>query len=129
MIKKSPPHFLKILKLLWLGFLTGTLISCASTTTIRVTDKKDSVDRQVKIYMDGSYQGSGEVQYSDTKIIGSTTDILLKKEGCRSQRQTLSRSEQFNVGAFIGGLFVWPVLLWVMGYNPLHSYEFQCEAN
>ena len=119
--------FRKFVRLAFMGVLTGTLISCASTTTIRVIDSNDSIDNDVKIYLDGSYQGSGEAIYSDTKIIGSTTSVTLKKKGCRSHSHYFSRSERLNVGALVGGLFFWIPLLWVMGYNPLHSYEFQCD--
>ena len=117
----------KLIRFTLMGALIGTLISCASTTTIRVTDSNDSIDKNVKIYLDGSYKGRGEVMYSDTKIVGSTTSVTLKKKGCRSNSHNLSRTEQLQVGALVAGFFVWVPLLWVMGYNPLHSYEFQCD--
>ena len=107
--------------------LVGSLISCASTTSIRATNSSGNVDRDVKVYVDGQYQGKGEVFHSDTKIVGSSTSINLKKEGCRSQTVMLNRTEQISVGALIGGLFFWIPFLWIMGYNPVHSYEFYCE--
>ena len=108
--------------------LVASLISCASTTTIQAVDSDSSIDQDVKIYMDGSYRGKGEVLYSDTKIIGSTTQVNLKKSNCRTTTHILQRSEQVNVGVLIGGFFLWPLWLWVMGYNPLHSYEFNCDS-
>ena len=118
---------LKMCKFLAAVCLSAVLISCASTTTIRVTDQDDSIDRDVKIYIDGSYKGKGEVVYSDTKIVGSITQVTLKKKGCRSNIHSLFRSEKLQIGALIGGLFVWVPFLWIMGYNPMHLYEFQCE--
>lgn len=118
---------LKMHKLLTTSCLIIALVSCASTTTIRVTDESDSIDRDVKIYMDGSYKGKGEVIYSDTKVVGSTTRVTLKKKGCRNNTRSLSRSEQLQVGALIGGIFFLVPFLWIMGYNPMHSYEFQCD--
>ena len=119
--------FKKMCKFLATICLITALISCASTTTIRAVDQNDLIDGDVKIYMDGSYKGKGEVIYSDTKIVGSTTTVTLKKAGCRSNTRSLSRTERLQVGALIGGLFVWVPFLWIMGYNPMHSYEFQCE--
>ena len=129
MFNISQSELLKSVKLLVTGFLIIALISCASTTTVRVLDESGSIDRDVKIYLDGSYSGKGEIMYSDTKIVGSTTNVTLRKKGCRNSMYSLSRSEQLQVGALIGGLFSLIPLLWVMGYNPMHSYEFICEKN
>ena len=104
-----------------------SLVSCASTTTIRAIDSKDSVDKNVKIYLDGQYKGKGEVTHSDTKIIGATTLISLKKENCKTVNHTLARSERLQVGPLIAGIFFLVPLLWIMGYNPLHSYEYSCN--
>ena len=90
----------------------SSLISCASTTTIRVVNNNGNTDRNVKIYIDGQYRGKGEVFHSDTKIVGSSTSINLKKEGCRSQPVVLSRTEQLSVGSinrwnlFLDSIFV-----------------------
>ena len=103
-------------------------ISCASTTTIQAVDERGSVSQDVKIFVDGSYRGRGEVLHSDTKVVGSTTYITFRKDGCRSYNHNFSRSESLNVGALIGGIFLLIPLLWVMGYNPQHSYTFECES-
>ena len=118
----------KLIRFTLMGALIGTLISCASTTTIRVTDSNDSIDKNVKIYLNGSYKGKGEVIHSDTNIVGTQTTVTLRKEGCRMEGHTFTRSEKLLVGPLVAGiLFIWPAFLWVMGYNPLHSYEFQCD--
>ena len=116
-------------KLLMTSVLTITLMSCASTTTIRAIDSSDSTDRDVKIYLDGSYKGRGKIIHSDMKIVGSTTNVKFRKKGCQSNRYSFSRSEQLHVGALIGGIFFLFPFLWIMGYNPIHSYEFRCEGN
>lgn len=119
--------FLRSCRFLATVCLSAALISCASTTTIRAVDENGSIDRDAKIYIDGSYQGKGEILYSDTKIVGSTTSVNLKKEGCRVATYSLSRSEKLQVGALIGGIFSLVPLLWIMGYNPMHSYTLNCE--
>jgi len=118
-----------LLKISFSLLLTMSLFSCVSTTQIRaVNPETNNTDDNVKIYIDGQYKGSGLVSYSDTKIVGSTTSISLRKEGCRSEDQMMVRSERVNVGALVGGIFVWPILLWVMDYNPSRDYEFQCRS-
>ena len=119
--------FLRMYKFLTAVCLSAVLISCASTTTIRAVDTNGSIDGDAKIYTDGMYKGKGEVMYSDTKIVGSKTDVRLKKKGCKSASYSLFRSEKLQVGALIGGVFFFVPFLWIMGYSPMHSYEFQCE--
>ena len=110
-----------------MAFLIVALVSCASTTTIRAVDTSGDIDKDVKIYTDGSYKGKGEVLYSDTKIVGSQVTVNLKKKGCRTKAYSLYRSEQLQVGALIGGIFFLVPFLWIMGYNPMQSYEFECD--
>ena len=97
------------------------VFNCASTTLIKTND------RNVKIYADGEYLGRGEAKYTSTKIVGSTTYIEFKKDGCRKISHSFSRDEKFAVGACIGGVLVWVPFLWVMNYKPVHQYDFECE--
>ena len=114
---------------IWIGkgLLICSLVSCVSTTTIRVIDQSERIDPNVKIYVNGEYKGKGEITHSDTNIVGSTNHISLKKKGCRTSNKTLSRSEKLNIGALIGGIFFIIPILWIMGYNPSHTYEFECD--
>ncbi len=94
--------------------------ACSSTTTIQVTDP------MAKIYVDGQMLGKGSVQYSDTKIIGSTTPVMLKKDGCDSQTHYISRDGGLHVGALIGGLFFLVPFLWVTKYRPGYTFDLDC---
>ncbi len=78
----------------------GLFSSCASTTMIT------SEPSGAKVYIDGSPVGTTPYSYSDTKIVGSTTQITLKKEGCRDGNFTLTRSEKFEVGPCLVGFIV-----------------------
>jgi hypothetical protein len=93
------------------------LPSCASTTLIQ------SSPSEAKIYIDGQPSGTTPYSYTDTKIVGSVTTVRLEKEGYEQMNTTFSRSEQADVGAIIGGLFVWVPFLWTMKYNPSRTYE------
>ena len=94
--------------------------ACASTTMIQTNDPS------VKIYVDDEFRGTGSVSHSDTKIIGSTTTVQLKKDGCQTQSHSFSRNEEFDAGAFAGGVFVLVPFLWIQKYRPVHNYEFSC---
>src|SRR5690554_2555327 len=73
--------------------------------------------------MNEEYMGVTPYSYSDTKIVGSTTSIRLEKEGYEPFYTSLSRNEEVDVGAIIGGIFVLVPFLWTMKYKPVHNYE------
>lgn len=100
-------------------FLAGSifLASCSSTTLIQ------SVPPGAKLYLNEELVGTTPYSYTDTKIVGSTTTVRLKKEGYETFNTTFSRNEEVDAGAIIGGLFVWFPLLWIMKYKPVHTYE------
>lgn len=102
--------------LLVVGFFLSTN-SCASTTVI------NSNPQGAKVYMNQSFVGTTPYTHTDTKIVGSTTAIKLTMEGYEDFNTVLSRNEQVDVGAVVGGIFTWIPFLWVMGYDPMHTYE------
>lgn len=110
----------KMVSLLLVGLF---LASCSSTTLINTNDK------DVKIYIDGEYKGRGTASHTDTKIVGSTTSVMLKKKGCAPRSYTFSRSEVFDAGACAGGVFVLVPFLWVMKYKAARTYEFECDKD
>ena len=73
--------------------------------------------------MNGEYMGVTPYTYSDTKIVGSSNDVRLEKEGYETLYTVLSRNERADVGAIVGGLFFLFPFLWTMKYNPVHTYE------
>ncbi len=110
-------------KLISTGLVTTALVflaSCSSTTLVTVNDK------DAKIYIDGQYMGKGQYTHSDSKIVGSTTTVTLKKEGCQDQTYMFSKNEEFDAGACAGGVFFLVPFLWIQRYRPVHNYEFDC---
>lgn len=91
--------------------------SCSSTTLIQ------SEPSGAKVYMNGEYKGVTPYSYSDTKIVGSSTEVRLEKEGYEPLYTMLSRNESADVGAIIGGVFFLFPFFWTMKYNPVHNYE------
>lgn len=88
-----------------------------------------SVPTGAKLYIDGELVGTTPYKYSDTKIVGNTVNIDLKKEGYQSFYNSFSRTEQANVGAIVGGLFLLFPFLWTMDYKPTHNYELTPERD
>lgn len=91
--------------------------SCSSATLIQ------SNPSGAKLYMNGEYMGVTPYSYSDTKIVGSSTEVRLEKEGYEPMFTFLSRDERVDVGAIVGGVFFLFPFLWTMKYNPTHTYE------
>ncbi|HXP50463.1 MAG TPA: SHOCT domain-containing protein [Bacteroidia bacterium] len=90
--------------------------SCSSSTLLQSTPPG------ADIYADQQKLGVTPYVYTDSKIVGSTTMFTLKKDGYQDLNVTLTRNEQADVGAIIGGLFVLVPFLWVCKYNPQHNY-------
>lgn len=93
------------------------LASCSSTTMIQ------STPTGAKVYIDGQPAGTTPYPHTDTKIVGSATTVKLEKEGYEPLNTSFYRNEQVDIGAIIGGIFVYVPFLWTMKYNPVHMYE------
>lgn len=74
--------------------------SCASSTII------DSSPSNAAIYVNGEKVGNTPYKHKDTKIVGSTNQVRLEKEGYKTYNTTFSKNEEIAVGPLIGGLFV-----------------------
>jgi hypothetical protein len=92
-------------------------VGCASSTVIR------SDPSGATVYIDGSKVGKTPYTHSDTKVVGSHTRVELKMEGYEEFETGISRNEEFQVGACIGGVLFLVPFLWVMGYKSEHNYE------
>jgi hypothetical protein len=108
-------------RLISLATCVALINACASTTVIRSTYP------EAKIYVDGEYKGTGTVTHTDQKIVGSTTHVRLQAPNCRPETFSFARSEEFDVGACIGGFFVLVPWLWIMKYKPERTYEYECR--
>lgn len=99
--------------------LAGSVVlaSCSSTTTIQ------SSPTGAKLYLNGEPVGKTPYTHTDTKIVGSSTSVKLEKEGYEPLTASFSRNEEVDVGAIIGGMFVFFPFLWTMKYKPTHTYE------
>lgn len=100
--------------------LVSTLVSaCTSRTMIRTSPQG------AKVYLNGEFLGETPYSYKDKKIVGSTNQLVLKKEGYKEFSTSFSRDEELSVGALIGGLFVVVPFFWIMKYKPDHIFELE----
>jgi len=91
--------------------------SCASTTLI------ESYPSGAKVYIDGEPAGRTPYWYTDTKIMGSITNIDLVKEGYEPLFTSIHRDEKLDVGAVFCGFYLLAPFLWSLRYAPSHYYE------
>ncbi len=97
---------------LWMG-----IAGCASSTVIQ------SQPTGAKVYLDGMVGGTTPFTMSDTKMVGSSTQVRIEYPGYQPLNTVISRNEEFDVMACIGGVFLLVPFLWVMKYKPVHQYE------
>ena len=93
------------------------LASCSSTTLIESNPPK------AKIYFDGTYMGVTPYYHTDSRIVGSSFTIKLEKEGYQPIVSSITKDEEPDLGAIIGGCFFAVPFLWTMKYQAVHSYE------
>lgn len=93
------------------------LTGCSSATLI------NSEPQGAQVFVDGELKGTTPYTYSDRKTIGSTTNILLKKEGYEDYNMLLIRNEEFDAAACAGGVFTLIPFLWVQKYSPERTLE------
>jgi hypothetical protein len=96
------------------------LTGCVSSTLIQ------SNPSGAKVYVNGALAGTTPYKYKDSKIVGTKTSIRLEKEGYKPLSTYIKRNEQADVGAIIGGIFLFaPLFLWTMKYDDVHLYEME----
>ncbi|MCE1155883.1 MAG: PEGA domain-containing protein [Bacteroidales bacterium] len=99
--------------------LIAMLSSCASTTLIQ------TIPSGAKVYIDGSPVGPTPYSLRDSKITGSATSVRIEAEGYETFHTVITKDEEVNVGAIVGGVFFLIPFLWTMQYKPVHTYELQ----
>lgn len=97
--------------------------SCASNTMIQTNAD------EAELYLNGEYAGKTPYKHRDMKIVGSTTEVRLEKEGYETLQTSFSRDEKADVGAIIAGIFFLFPFLWTMKYKPVHNYDLKTTNN
>jgi hypothetical protein len=101
------------------AFTVGVCGGCASSTMIQ------SQPPGARVYVNGAAVGTTPYTMTDTKIVGSTTMIRLELPGYQPLDTTISRNEELDALALVGGILLLVPFLWVMKYQPVHNYQLQ----
>ncbi|HHZ96068.1 MAG TPA: PEGA domain-containing protein [Flavobacteriales bacterium] len=117
---RASKSILTSFSLLSLVFL---LAGCSSSTMIQ------SIPSGAKVYLDSEYAGTTPYLMEDMKISWTSTRVELKEEGYENFVVRITKDEEVNVGAIIGGLFFLVPFAWVMDYKPTHTYELKELSN
>lgn len=96
--------------------------SCASSTMI------ESFPTGAELYLNGEAVGYTPYQMTDTKPMFSSTSVRIQKEGYRTFYTTITRDEEADVGAIIGGVFFFLPFVWALKYKPTHFYKLVPEG-
>jgi hypothetical protein len=89
----------------------------------------DSVPSGANLYLNGSYVGATPHTMTDTKVLGSCTDIPIEKDSYRTYYGSICRTEEVDFGAIIGGVFFFIPYFWAMKYKPTHYYKLQPKSD
>ena len=90
--------------------------SCSSSTLIM------SEPSGAKVFLNDQYVGTTPHKHTDKKIIFSTTNVRLEKEGYEPFFTTITKDEDAHVGAIIGGIFVFVPFLWALKYDSERNF-------
>ena len=100
-----------------LFFILISLSSCSSVTMIK------SEPNGAKVYLNDNYVGNTPYKMEDSKISFSRTFVRIEKDGYKTLETYITKDEDVNVGAIVGGVIFWFPFLWTMSYMPEHIYE------
>ncbi|MFB6340484.1 PEGA domain-containing protein [Saccharicrinis sp. FJH62] len=113
-MKKHTPQFRLTAFLL---AVTVLFSGCVSSTVIR------TIPEGAKLYMNDEIVGTTPYKHSDSKILMSETQIRIEKEGYEPFFTTLTKDEEIDPGAIVGGIFLTFPFIWALRYKPVHTYE------
>ncbi len=105
----------KLLSLL----LVAAIFLAGCATMVRI--ETDVPGANVKI--NGQSVGTTPVVRNLSDAIWENFNVEIAKDGYKTFHGTLAK--EFKVGALIGGLIMWPLLLWTYGPQPYQNFELE----
>jgi hypothetical protein len=92
-------------------------VGCSTAVRI-VTDPPEA-----KVYLNQQTVGNTPINTDLTNLVWEDFNIRIEKPGYKTLSGKLQK--EFKVGAFIGGLFIWPLLLWCYGPKDYQVFELE----
>ena len=88
--------------------------ACSTMMTVNAIDPVGRPIHDATVLVDGQFIGlTPDTSIRVSNFIATSTDIRIIAEGYHPR--TAEPVRELKVGAFIAGIFIWPVLLWVWG--------------
>jgi len=110
------------MKLLRNAALLLTIVAVVGCSTmVRIETEPPGAD----VYVNDVKIGKSPVEQEYSNFVGNEYYVRIERKGYRTIRTKLDK--EFKVGAFVGGLFIWPIWLWVWGPSEMHYYELERE--
>ena len=110
---------MKIFKTIVMIAVIVAVVGCS--TLVRIETEPANAD----VYVNDVKIGKSPVEQEYSNFVGNEYYVRIEKDGYRTIRAKLDK--EFKVGAFVGGLFIWPIWLWVWGPSEMHYYELERE--
>jgi len=89
------------------------LVSCSSQVLIT------SQPAGARVKLDGLEVGTTPYLHRDAKISGYSLGVELQHPDYRTYQGVIHKAKRVNIGPAIGGIVVWPLWAWVLGYPPV----------
>lgn len=116
-IRKDP----SMTKRVFCVLIAFSIVLSACSTPVRIMS--DPSEAEVEI--NGQPQGKTPLILELSDLVFTNYQIQLKKPGYKEKNAQLQK--EFKTGTFVGGLFVWPFLLWCYGPAPAQTYKLDKE--
>lgn len=91
------------------------LLLAGCTSQVLITSQPSGA----RLKLDGLEVGTTPYLHRDAKISGYSLGVELQHPDHRTYQGVIHKVKSVNVGAAIGGIVVWPLWAWVLGYPPV----------
>ena len=110
---------MKVFRNIMMIALIVAVVGCS--TMVRIETEPSGAD----VYVNDVKIGKSPVEQEYSNFVGNQYYVRIERKGYRTIRTKLDK--EFKVGAFVGGLFIWPIWLWVWGPSEMQYCELERE--
>lgn len=120
-LQKGVTMFAKLRNKLFSLLLIFSLLLTACSTAVQITTDPTGADVEIN----GQPKGKTPLILPLSDFIGSSFQTRFRLPGYKDKYVELQK--EFKAGTFVGGLFIWPFLLWSYGPEPTQTFILEKE--